>query len=81
MGYKNDWRQTGEAKKEEKEMTTKKPYIQIRIVAKDKWDWVLAAGNGIIIAYSYNRWDKAKPCRRSAHRAGISLHLEVRNEK
>lgn len=60
-------------------MTTRKPYIQIRNCV-EHWDWVLVAGNGVEIAYSFGNWPKAKTCRQAAHRAGIALHLEVRNE-
>lgn len=38
-------------------------------------------GNGVRIAFSSKMWHKIKPCRASAHRAAVTLGLEVRNEK
>ncbi|KKM27229.1 hypothetical protein LCGC14_1576770, partial [marine sediment metagenome] len=41
--------------------------------------WELAAGNGVTIAIARPTWTKIKLCRQSAHRAGITLNLKVRN--
>ena len=61
-------------------MSIKKPYIQIVKATEDYYYWALLSGNGKRIAVSEAR-DKMKPCRASAHRAGVTLGLEVRNEK
>ena len=66
-------------------MITKKPYIQINAAGKIKnkiiYNWQLYSGNGVLIACSKKWWSRIKACRSSAHRAGITLGLEVRNEK
>ena len=61
-------------------MSIKKPYIQI-VKSGMYCYWELVAGNGVTIAIARPTWTKIKLCRQSAHRAGVTLGLEVRNEK
>ena len=67
-------------------MIIKKPYIQIvRTGDPSKafcfYSWDLIARNGTKIAESSSHWGTVKSCRASAHRAAVTLSLEVRNEK
>ena len=62
-------------------MSIKKPYIQIHKTDINYSYWKLMSSNGVKIAHSQKVWYDMKPCRASAHRAGVTLGLEVRNEK